>query len=86
MDSYREQRQLLEKNCFLLELCLVRMVEMTAGDTGGSSVGHLNITPSPSCCPYAVVSYFQFLNLVYVCVGVHAYVYLLELHRRDTLR
>lgn len=62
------------------------MVEKTAGDTGESSVGHLNTTPSPSCCcPYAIVSYFQFLYLVCVCVGVHAYVYVLELYRRDNL-
>lgn len=84
MDSYREQKQL--NNCFLLELCLVRTFEMTAGDTGGSNGEHLNTMSSPSCCPYAVVSYFQFVYLdICVCVREHGYVYLLELFRRDTL-
>lgn len=82
MESYREPRQFPVKKCLSPALCRGRMVKMTVGDTGESSVGHFNTLPFPSCCPYVAVSHFQFLYLVCVCVGVCAYVYLLKLYRR----
>lgn len=67
MDSYGGQSQFPVRNCFSMALCWARMVEMTAGDTGESSVEHFTTTPFQSCRPYAAVSHFQFLYLVCVC-------------------